>query len=361
MTDRLIVNLGARSYPIHFGVDLTGEVRAEVVRLAAAGRKIAVLTDENVAAAQGAALAAMFGDAPVLVVQAGETAKSLDGLERVLDFLAERRLGRDGVLFAVGGGVIGDLGGFAAATWLRGIDFFQVPTTLLAMVDSSVGGKTGVNLAAGKNLAGAFHQPRGVFISTGLLATLPPREFAAGCAEVVKYGLLGDAGLFSHLEMSPLAPRSVALAAVVRRCCAIKAQVVAGDELETAAEGGRALLNLGHTFGHAIENAAGYGLYLHGEAVAIGLCAAARLSRELGLVDARDVERVDAVVAAHDLPVRLRAPLPLDALLTAMGRDKKMRGGLPRFVVLKPLGSAATQDGVLPEFVTAAFRAVGAV
>src|SRR3954471_9457323 len=200
MVETLKVNLGARSYPIHFGADLSAEVREEIARLGAAGRKVAVLTDQNFTRAQANALNAMFGTAPVLAVEPGEGSKSLAGLGRVLGFLAEQKLDRGGALFAVGGGVIGDLGGFAAASWLRGIDFFQVPTTLLAMVDSSVGGKTGINLKAGKKLAGAYHQPRGVFISTGLLSTLPSREFAAGMAEVIKYGLLGDAELFESLE-----------------------------------------------------------------------------------------------------------------------------------------------------------------
>ncbi len=334
MADTLRVNLGERSYPIRFGSDLRAEVRAAVDELAAAGRRVAVVTDVRVAAAQAEALRAMFGAAPVLAVEAGEGAKSLAGLGGVLDFLAASKLDRGGAVFAVGGGVIGDLGGFAAASYLRGVDFFQVPTTLLAMVDSSVGGKTGINIAAGKNLVGAFHQPRGVFISTSLLATLPPREFAAGMAEVIKYGLLGDAALFEQLEKTPLTVASPELPAVIRRCCAIKATIVEADERETAKEGGRALLNLGHTFGHAIENAAGYGEYLHGEAVAIGLCAAARLSQKLGAISAAEVTRIERVVAAHALPVRLRAPLAYAELHAAMTRDKKVRAGGLRFVVL---------------------------
>jgi 3-dehydroquinate synthase len=360
MVESLTVSLGARSYPIWFGADLVDDVRIEIGRLNAAGRKVAVLTDANVAQAQAQAGGAMFGDAPLLVVAPGETTKSLAGLERVLDFLADKKLDRAGVLFAVGGGVIGDLGGFAAASWLRGIDYYQVPTTLLAMVDSSVGGKTGINLTAGKNLAGAFHQPRGVFISTGLLSTLPAREFAAGAAEVIKYGLLGDGALFAQLEKNPLTPGSGELAAVVRRCCALKAKIVEADERETAAEGGRALLNLGHTFGHAIEQVAGYGAYLHGEAVAIGLCAAAQLSRKLGHIDAANAARVERVVAAHALPVRLRAPLDYDALHAAMARDKKVRAGGLRFVVLKQLGEAVTQSDVPAPLVEASFRDVGA-
>jgi len=358
--DVLTVVLGERSYPIHFGGDLAHDVRAKVAELAAVGRKIAVLTDQNLVKAQAPALEAMFGEAPRFVVEAGEATKSISELGRVLEFLAGRRLDRTGALFAVGGGVIGDLGGFAAATYLRGIDYLQVPTTLLAMVDSSVGGKTGVNLAAGKNLAGAFHQPRGVFIATGLLATLPPREFAAGAAEVIKTGLLGDAELFAQLERTPLAVASPALAGVIRRCCALKARVVEADERELRQDGGRVLLNLGHTFAHAIEQVAGYGAYLHGEAVAIGLVAAARLSQKLGLMSAADAARVAAVVAAHQLPVRLRAPLPLAELLAAAGRDKKIRAGELRFVVLRAIGAAGTRAGVDPALVEASFREAGA-
>lgn len=362
--ESLLVSLGERTYPIRFGADLVGEIRDEITRLSTSGRKVAVLTDANVAQAQAAAGGAMFGDRPLLVVAPGENTKSLAGLGRVLDFLAEKKIDRGGALFAVGGGVIGDVGGFAAATWLRGIDYYQVPTTLLAMVDSSVGGKTGINLEAGKNLAGAFHQPRGVFISTGLLATLPAREYAAGAAEVIKYGLLGDAALFGQLEQKPLTAVTadpVEVAAVVRRCCAAKARIVEADERETAAEGGRALLNLGHTFGHAIENAAGYGEYLHGEAVAIGLCAAARLSHKLGYLTEPDVARVERVVAAHALPTRLRGPLAYETLQAAMARDKKVRAGNLRFVVLKRLGEAATQDNVPAELARASFREVGAI
>ncbi|MBI5767293.1 MAG: 3-dehydroquinate synthase [Verrucomicrobia bacterium] len=361
MAEALTVNLAERSYTIHFGDQLMAEVATRVGQLTAAGRKTAVLTDTNFARAQAGALRAMFGDAPALAVEPGEGSKSLAGLGRVLDFLAENKLDRGGVLFAVGGGVIGDLGGFAAASWLRGIDFVQVPTTLLAMVDSSVGGKTGINLPAGKNLAGAFHQPRAVYIATGLLATLPSREFAAGAAEVIKYGMLGDALLFDELERAPLSVTSANLAAVIRRCCALKARIVEADERETAKDGGRALLNLGHTFGHAIENAAGYGDYLHGEAVAIGLCAAVKLARELGFASAQDEARTAAVLTAHGLPTRLRAALPVSALMTAVARDKKVRAGLPRFVVVKKIGEAATQDGVTAELAEACFRAVGAV
>jgi 3-dehydroquinate synthase len=361
MVDPLLVNLGERSYSLTLGADLANQVRTVVDGLMGSGRKVVVLTDRNVANHQGALLDVMFGDAPKVIAEPGESTKSVENLGQIWDFLAAQRVDRTGVLFAVGGGVIGDLGGFAAASYLRGLDFYQVPTTLLAMVDSSVGGKTGINLAAGKNLVGAFHQPKAVFIATDLLATLPAREFAAGMAEVIKYGLLGDAGLFADLEANPLTPASPSLAAVIRRCCELKARIVEADERELAKEGGRALLNLGHTFGHAIEQVTGYGTYLHGEAVAIGLCAAARLSQALTLISANEVARIDRVVAAHALPTRLRTPLTIAELFRAMARDKKVRAGLPRFVVLKKIGEAATQDGVDRALAEAAFREVGAV
>ena len=360
MPEELVVNLAERSYPIVFGRNIVAAVRARVEALRASGRRVAAVTDRNVVRHLTPELTGMFDDAPVLTCEPGEHTKSLTELGRVLEFLAEEKIDRTGVLFAVGGGVIGDLGGLAAAVWLRGIEFYQVPTTLLAMVDSSVGGKTGINLSAGKNLVGAFHQPRGVFVGTEVLTTLPPREFAAGAAEIIKSGLLGDADLFARLEHTPLTVGSPDLAEVIRRCCALKARVVEADERELAKDGGRALLNLGHTFGHAIEQVTAYGTYLHGEAVAIGLCAAARLSARLGLIDETTVARIDSTVAAHGLPTRLRAPLSLQELLAAMARDKKVRGGLPRFVVLEKLGSAVTRDAVAPALVEDSFCDVGA-
>lgn len=360
MPNTLTIELGDRSYPIVFAADVRNKVRDKVTELTAAGRKVAVFTDEQVASAQVGALEAMFGSAPRLAFLPGESAKSLASFGRAMDFLAAQKVDRRGVVFAFGGGVIGDLAGFIAASWLRGIDFYQVPTTLLAMVDSSVGGKTGINIPAGKNLVGAFHQPRGVFIGTDFLRTLPAREFAAGMAEVIKYGLLGDATLLELLERAPLGFVSPELAEVIRQCCALKATFVQADERELAPEGGRALLNLGHTFGHAIEQVTGYGVYLHGEAVAIGMCAAARLSAKLGHLGGADVVRVEAVIAAHRLPVKLRTPLALTDLLAAMARDKKVRAGMPRFVVLRKLGDAATQEGVSAALAAECFREVGA-
>jgi 3-dehydroquinate synthase len=361
MAESLHVNLGERSYPIHFEANLDAKVEAQIDDYLGRGRKVVILTDRNVAKNQAERLCRWEKRAPTFVVGPGESAKSLNTFGSVMDFLAAEKVDRGGALVAVGGGVIGDLGGFAAAAWLRGIDFFQVPTTLLAMVDSSVGGKTGINIAAGKNLVGAFHQPKAVFISTDVLATLPPREFAAGMAEVIKSGLLGDLELFTRLEKSPLTVASMDLAWVIRRCCALKAKIVEGDERELAKEGGRALLNLGHTFGHAIENVAGYGTYLHGEAVAIGLCAAGKLSQKMGLIDAEDEARVCRLVAAHGLPMKLVAPLAISELTAAMGRDKKVRAGALRFVVLKKLGEAITHDQVPGELADEAWRSVGAV
>ena len=361
MVENLRVNLGERSYTLHFGQDLAAAVRTDVDAFVRAGRKVVVLTDRNVATKQKASIVAMVGEAPTLQFDPGEDTKSLREYGRALDFLAEQRVDRTSVVLAVGGGVIGDLAGFVAASYLRGIEFIQVPTTLLSMVDSSVGGKTGINLKAGKNLVGAFHQPKAVYIATGLLDTLPPREFAAGMAEVIKYGLLGDAALLAQLEKTPLTIASAELASVVRACCAAKARIVEADERELAKEGGRALLNLGHTFGHAIEQVTGYGVYLHGEAVAVGLVAAGRLSERLGLIGAAEVARVGRVVAAHALPVRLREPLPLEKLMAAMARDKKVRGGQLRFVVLKKLGEAITQSGINPVVVEEVWRELGAV
>lgn len=360
MVETLTVNLGSRSYPIHFGATLVDAVAAEVSRLEAAGRKVAVITDDTVAAAQGPAMKAMFGDVPALVVAAGEGAKSAASIAQAWDFLAAQKLDRAGVVVAFGGGVVGDLAGFAAASYLRGVAFYQVPTTLLAMVDSSVGGKTGINIGAGKNLVGAFHQPQAVFVATDLLQTLPDREFAAGMAEVIKYGMLGDEALYAELAADPLTTSDGRLARVVRRCCEAKARIVEADEFETAKSGGRALLNLGHTFAHAVEKIAGYGVYLHGEAVAIGLAAAARLSCRLGFVDEALVASVEATLVAHALPTVLREPMPLESLMAAMMQDKKVRAGRLRFVILERMGQAATKDDVEADDVRVIWRELGA-
>ena len=345
--ETLQVQLGERSYPILFGSGLERRLADAVAAARAQGRRLVVVTDENVRAAAATLFREALAGVPTFTVKPGEGAKSLRTFAEGCEYMARERIDRGGVVIAVGGGVVGDLGGFLAAAYLRGIDFWQVPTTLLAMVDSAVGGKTGVNLEAGKNLVGAFHQPRAVTCDMALLRTLPHREFAAGMAEVIKYGLLADADLFAELSRAAMrGPEDPRLAGLVRRCCAIKAAIVQADERETAASGGRALLNLGHTFAHAIEAVAGYGEYLHGEAVGIGLVAAARLSELLGLLGSPDVSRVQSVVDAHGLPVRLRAPLATGALLEAMKRDKKVKHGRLRFVVLESLGTAVTREEI---------------
>ena len=361
MAQPLTVELGPRTYPIHFLTEDAAALKQSLAELASAGRASVVLTDTGVAAALAGPLADALAGLPRLAVAAGEKSKSLETLGRVWDFLAASGLTRQGMLWVVGGGVTGDLGGFAAASYLRGIDYMQVPTTLLAMVDSSVGGKTGLNLTAGKNLVGAFHHPRAVFIATDFLKTLPPREFAAGMAEVIKYGLLGDGALFARLEKEALDLGSPDLPATIRRCCELKAAIVRADEFERAPEGGRALLNLGHTFGHAIEQVTGYGSYLHGEAVAIGLAGAARLSHKLGLIPVADIARVESVLAAHHLPVRLQAPLAVVDLQSATTRDKKNRAGGLRFVVLSRIGEAATRSGIPAALVESVWRELGAV
>lgn len=360
--ESVTVELGARAYPVRIGAGIWGEALTAADERIARGARCVAITSPAIAAAQPVLIQALSQRMAVLITNHdGEKAKAVEELARVWDFLAAQRIARDGALFAVGGGVVGDLAGFAAASYQRGIDFYQVPTTLLAMVDSSVGGKTGINLSAGKNLVGNFHQPTAVFADTSLLATLPAREFAAGMAEVIKHGLIADRTLFAELQAhAPLAWNHPLLPHIIRRCVEIKAGIVADDEREVSTQGGRALLNLGHTFGHAVEAVAGYGTYLHGEAVAIGLVMAARLSAALGRCTPPEAAAVESILAAHQLPTRLRTGLPLAELLAAMQRDKKVRAGKLRFVVMDGIGAAAMLDEVPVELATAALLAGGA-
>ena len=360
-TEALNVQLAERSYPIHFS-HVSDQLKADVAALRASGRSVRVISDARVLNAHPSYLAqAGFDDSEILSLPAGEPTKSVEYYSLALSDLAGHAANRDCALFAFGGGVIGDLTGYVAASYLRGIDFYQIPTTLLSMVDSSVGGKTGINLPEGKNLVGAFWQPKAVYVDTALLETLPPREFAAGMGEVIKYGMLADIELFNDLiTLDGLNASSPKLPAVVRRCCAIKAQVVADDEKETAASGGRALLNLGHTFAHAIENAAGYGEYLHGEAVGIGLSLATRLSVALEQIPASDTARVDQVVQQFQLPIRLKQALKTSDLMAAMQLDKKNRSGRSRFVTMTKLGTAVTTDGIDNELIEKLWLEAGA-
>jgi 3-dehydroquinate synthase len=360
-TQALTVQLAERSYPIYFS-QVAAALKADIAALRAAGRSVRVISDARVLHAHPNYLAqAGFEDAEILSLPAGEPTKSMEFFSQCLSFLASQAANRDCALFAFGGGVIGDLTGYVAASYLRGIDFYQIPTTLLSMVDSSVGGKTGINLPEGKNLVGAFWQPKAVYIDSALLTTLPAREFAAGMGEVIKYGMLADIELFNQLlALDGLDAHSPELPAIVRRCCAIKAQVVADDEKETATSGGRALLNLGHTFAHAIENVAGYGQYLHGEAVGIGLSLAARLSVALKQIPEADIARTDQIVRQFQLPTRLNEALKVNDLMAAMQRDKKNRSGQLRFVTMSALGTAVTTGGIDSTRIEQIWRDAGA-
>ncbi len=361
-TFQIDVTTAKESYPIYIGRGYESAVASEIADLLENGSKVAVVTDASVRVALSPFFDAALSNVPILETPAGETSKGIEQYGRVLDFFAANGLDRGGVAIAVGGGVVGDLAGFAAASWLRGIRFIQIPTTLLSMVDSSVGGKTGINIDAGKNLVGAFHQPMAVYADLDSLSSLPTREFAAGMAEVIKYGMLGDLELFEWLEERPLLDwKDDRLPAVVRRNCQTKADVVNADEKELSQSGGRALLNLGHTFGHAIENVAGYGEYLHGEAISVGFVAAAKLSQSYGYLDDAAVERVIAVLSAHGLPVRLRTPLSIERLFAAMQKDKKVRAGALRFVVMESIGSAITKDDVSLDRVERIWRDLGGI
>lgn len=337
---RIEVALAGRAYPIQIGPAQIGALTEVLAPLAPT--RILLVSNTTVAplyGAQAQAACAQVATTTLTALPDGEAYKGWDGIAQILDALVALRADRKSVVVALGGGVVGDMAGFAAAIYMRGIRFVQVPTTLLAQVDSSVGGKTGINLAAGKNLVGSFHQPVAVLADTDTLKTLPPRELSAGLAEIIKHGLLADAAYLDEVERDMESLRACdapALARVIARSCEIKADIVARDELET---GDRALLNLGHTFGHAIETLTGYGTWLHGEAVGCGLCLAADLSRRLGYLGAEDVARVERVVAAAGLPVRI-AGLPAAAAIDAMRGDKKSEGGAIRFIVLERIGRA---------------------
>ncbi len=353
------VALGERSYDIVIGAGLVGQAGAHV-NAVLPGARAAIVTDENVAAAHLPALRDALAregiETTVITIAAGEASKSLERLQEVVGRLLDARLERNDVVIAFGGGVVGDLAGFAAAITRRGMQLIQIPTSLLAQVDSSVGGKTGINMAQGKNLVGAFFQPRLVLADTGLLATLPPRELAAGYAEVVKYGLIDRPEFFAWLEDNRQAVFAGGEAAVhaVTECCKAKAAIVAADEREA---GQRALLNLGHTFAHALEGACGYDAarLVHGEAVAIGLVLAHRLSAELGLAPDDDTERVRNHLSQAGLPVAASdipgPPLAAEQLMHHIGQDKKVSRGRLTFILTKGIGRAFIADDIAEDTV----------
>jgi 3-dehydroquinate synthase len=359
MNDRLMrtvkVPLGERSYDIQIGRGLLAQLGAECTKLGL-GKRCVVIADRNVAKRYAKAAMRSLTEAnfePLLIaVPAGETAKSMRTVQMCYDRLAAQRLERRSFIVALGGGVTGDLAGFVAATYLRGIAFAQVPTTLLAQVDSSVGGKVGVNLKSGKNLVGSFHQPRLVLCDFDTLKTLPAREYRAGLAEVIKYGIIYDAALFSLLEREMpkvLARDSETLAQVVARCCEIKAEVVASDETES---GLRAILNFGHTIGHALEAISGYGKYLHGEAIAIGQVAAARLSARLLDLPIGDLERIIDLIQRAGLPAQVKLTrVQFDRLRKAMTLDKKVSAGEAKFVLAEKIGKVQIGQSVPAELI----------
>ena len=348
MTWSLTVALGARAYPIHIGSGLLSD--PELYRPHLLGSQVMIVTNETVAPLyleqlRAALLGYRVGE---VILPDGEQYKTVEVWNRIFDALLQARFGRDCTLIALGGGVVGDMAGFAAACYQRGVAFIQVPTTLLAQVDSSVGGKTGINHPAGKNMIGAFHQPRAVIADTSTLATLPQRELSAGLAEVLKYGLIRDAVFLGWLEthMAELLARDAdALAYIIRRSCEIKSEIVAADEHEV---GQRALLNLGHTFGHAIETATGYGTWLHGEAVGVGICMAADLSARLGWLTETDVGRVRRLVTSAGLPVSAPADLSAERFLELMAVDKKVHNGQLRLVLLQHPGEALVTGDIDP-------------
>ncbi|MBS0579390.1 MAG: 3-dehydroquinate synthase [Proteobacteria bacterium] len=343
----LNVDLGSRSYPILIGAGLLGRA-GSFDQLAA--RNVLAVSNSTVAPLYMAQLRSSLAPRRVVevILPDGEAHKTLGNMARVLDVLVANRFARDCAVLALGGGVVGDLAGFAAACYQRGVDFVQVPTTLLAQVDSAVGGKTGVNHVGGKNLIGAFHQPQLVVADTATLQSLPARELRAGLAEVIKYALICDAPLMAWLEQhlgALLGRDPAALAHVILRSCQIKADVVGRDERE---QGERALLNLGHTFGHAVEAATGYREWLHGEAVGAGLAMAATMSCECRLLEASDAERVRRLVELAGLPTQVPGVTPQD-MLSHMRIDKKVLGGRLRLVLLRRLGAAFVTADYAPE------------
>jgi len=365
------VELGEKAYPIVIGDGALASLGERLLGLGfRPGTRALVVSNPVVQQHYGElALAALAGaglEASSLVIDAGEDQKTPATVARIHDAAFAHRLERGSLIVALGGGVVGDMAGFAAATWLRGIAVVQVPTTLLAMVDAAIGGKTGVNHAGGKNLIGAFHQPRLVLIDPTTLDTLPEREFRAGMAEVIKYGVIGDADLFAQLEGAAQRDPAGALASIeavgpsllqslLERSAAAKARVVAADEHEG---GLRAILNYGHTLGHAVETLCGYGTWLHGEAVGLGMLAAGEIAVAMGLWSQADQERQRALVAAAGLPLRWPDLNP-EAVLLCLQGDKKVRDGRVRFVLPTAVGAVEIRDDVMPATIRAALAKLG--
>lgn len=340
------VDLGDRSYPVHIGPGLLSQ--PELLAPHIKGRQVCIISNDTVAPLYLKQLKAGLTEYDVseIILPDGEKYKTLESMALIYDSMLEQRIERSATLIALGGGVIGDMAGFAAATYQRGVNFIQIPTTLLSQVDSSVGGKTGVNRPLGKNMVGAFYQPQCVLADTSTLDTLPDRELSAGMAEVIKYGLINNVSFYKWLQanIEGIKRRDTeCLSYAIKVSCEEKAAIVAQDEREA---GIRAILNLGHTFGHAIETAMGYGNWLHGEAVATGMVMAADLSQGLGLLSREEVENLKAMLIKADLPVLAPAEIDVEQYMDLMGRDKKAEGGNIRFVLLEKIGKAIVKSGI---------------
>jgi 3-dehydroquinate synthase len=346
----LNLNLGEKSYPIYIGENLLSQ--ADCLTKHITGNQVMIVSNTTVAPLYLDKVKSLLSDFEVseAILPDGEQYKNLETVNQIFTSLLENRFDRSSTLIALGGGVVGDMTGFAAACYQRGVNFIQIPTTLLSQVDSSVGGKTGVNHPLGKNMIGAFYQPKAVIIDVDTLNTLPAREFSAGMAEVIKYGLLGNENFLSFIEKnvdSIMNKEKSTVIDAIYQSCKDKANIVAEDELEA---GKRALLNLGHTFGHAIENSMGYGNYLHGEAISIGMYMAAVMSEKEGFIDQSQVSRVKSILENCELPTRLTGKINPSDFSKSMSVDKKVLKGKIRLVLLNPIGAAFVSDGYHKEF-----------
>ncbi|MDY6940126.1 MAG: 3-dehydroquinate synthase [Cyanobacteriota bacterium] len=355
------VKLPQQSYPIQIAAGGLSRL-GEWMQPLELGKKVLVVSNPEIFGHYGrkaiAALESVGFEVAHHLIEAGEQYKNLASIQKIYDTALGFRLERSSTMVALGGGVVGDMTGFAAATWLRGMNFVQVPTSLLAMVDASIGGKTGVNHPQGKNLIGAFYQPRFVLIDPDVLQTLPAREFRAGMAEVIKYGIIWDDRLFDRLEKADRtddlnALDNALLEEILGRSCQAKADVVSKDEKEA---GLRAILNYGHTIGHAVESLTGYTTFVHGEAVAIGMVAASRIALELGLWEAECDRRQLALIEKTQLPTQVPTELNADDILTALQSDKKVKGGIVRFVLPQHIGAATVSDRVSADAIRQAIR-----
>ena len=347
---KLNLNLGEKSYPIYIGENLLSQ--ADYLTKHISGNQVMIVSNTTVAPLYIDKVKSLLTDFEVceVILPDGEQYKNLDTVNQIFTSLLENRFDRSSTLIALGGGVVGDMTGFAAASYQRGVNFIQIPTTLLSQVDSSVGGKTGVNHPLGKNMIGAFYQPKAVIIDVDTLDTLPNREFSAGMAEVIKYGLLGNENFLSFIEKNVdflMNKKKSSLIDAIYQSCNDKANIVAEDELEA---GKRALLNLGHTFGHAIENSMGYGNYLHGEAISIGMYMAAVMSEKEGFIDQSQVNRVKSILENCELPTRLIGKINFSDFSKSMSVDKKVLKGKIRLVLLKTIGAAFISDDYHKEF-----------